>query len=340
MSSEQYPGQPPSSGRGSRRQVVKGVLFSALALAGVNSFLAACVQTRLGEDVQAGRGDRPAALPKPEKDPTMPSRRNQGRPPSGKGRVRIEGIGTLSFDASQVATLRPDIFQPGHFSMFDALVQLHKQGDIALDYHFDERMDTHLIDAINGQRDWWYEAYYSGGWAESNAFRMDMYPYKNGTLLHLHTENKRRLDRIHSECHEEVARLEANAGQVIIPEVTIRSPKGNWSFSDVSVIPHDTRSDLLQPDVVTALDALLSLQAQGQLSRVRLQWYESIGTATPVDSYWVEQIDDAVAAGGCGFVYETGSKAFPGFRGSHIHLPSDARVIVSPEYALWFWICL
>jgi len=55
--------------------------------------------------------------------------------------------------------------------MFDALVQLHKQGDIALDYHFDERMDTHLIDAINRQRDWWYVAYYSGGWGESNAFR-------------------------------------------------------------------------------------------------------------------------------------------------------------------------
>jgi len=104
-----------------------------------------------------------------------------------------------------------------------------------------------------------------------------MYPYKNGTHLQLHTENQRRLDKIHSEFQEEVARLKANAGQVIIPEATIRSPKGNWSFSDVLVIPHDTRSDLLQPDVVTALDALLSLQDQGQLSNVRLQWYESIG---------------------------------------------------------------
>ena len=25
---------------------------------------------------------------------------------------------------------------------------------------------------------------------------------------------------------------------------------------------------------------------------------------------------------------------------SHIHIPSDIRGTVSPEYALWFWICL
>ena len=205
MSSEKHPGQSPMSGRSSRRQVVKGIIVSALALAGVNNFLAACVQTRTREDVQPGRGDEPAALPRAEKDPTMPARRNQGRQPRGQGKVGIEGIGTLSFDASQVSTLRPDIFQTGHFSMFDALVQLHKQRDIALDYHFDERMDTHLIDAINGQRDWWYEAHYSGGWAESNAFRMDMYPYKNGSHIQLHLESRRRVDEIHREFQEEVA---------------------------------------------------------------------------------------------------------------------------------------
>ena len=40
------------------------------------------------------------------------------------------------------------------------------------------------------------------------------------------------------------------------------------------------------------------------------------------------------------FVYEAGPLAFSGFSGTHIHIPCDARAIVSPEYAFWFWICL
>ena len=46
----------------------------------------------------------------------------QGRKPARVGKAQIEGIGEFSFDARQVKTLRADIFQPGHFSIFDALV--------------------------------------------------------------------------------------------------------------------------------------------------------------------------------------------------------------------------
>ena len=65
-----------------------------------------------------------------------------------------------------------------------------------------------------------------------------------------------------------------------------------------------------------------------------------IGEANPVDAYFVEQINGVAAYERCGFVYETGSRQFAGFSGSHIHIPSDVRVIVSPEYAKWFWICI
>jgi len=41
--------------------------------------------------------------------------------PMGTGTVRIKDVGEFDFDASQVETLRPDIFQPGHFSLFDIL---------------------------------------------------------------------------------------------------------------------------------------------------------------------------------------------------------------------------
>ncbi len=257
--------------------------------------------------------------------------------PSGPGTVQIRGIGEFTFDVDEVETLRPDIFQPGHFSLFDALVRVAEQGNITLEYHFSEQMDTHVIDAINGEGGWWHSAYYSGGWAEPNVFRMDMYPYKNGTLFWLHKERDQRLTAIYDSFAQEVTRLENNGGRIIIPEVTIRSPSGNTLFRDVLVTPHDVRMDVLQPGVVTGLDAILSLAEQGELSNLKLTWYERIGRADPVDSYWLEEIDAAEAAGGCGFVYETGAR---GIGGNHIHIPSDVRVTVSPEYALWFWICL
>jgi hypothetical protein len=109
---------------------------------------------------------------------------------------------------------------------------------------------------------------------------------------------------------------------------------------NVIVTPHDVRTDVLQPGVVAALDALLSLAEEGRLSNLVLTWYERIAAADPADSYWVERMDEAQAAGGCGFVYETGPRIFSGFSGSHIHIPSDVQATVSPEYALWFWICL
>jgi hypothetical protein len=169
---------------------------------------------------------------------------------------------------------------------------------------------------------------------------MDMFPYKNQTHIRLYKEHADNLERIHRTFEEEVARLERNGGQVIIPEVTIRSPRANYTLRDVVVTPHNVRSDALQPGVVTALDALLSLGEQGELPVLKLTWYDRIGSADPVHHYFVEQIGESEAYGGCGFVYETGPQEFGGFRGTHIHIPSDLRVTVSPEYALWFWICL
>ena len=270
-----------------------------------------------------------------------PPVQQSGRKPTGVGKVRIEDLGEFSFNAGQVKTLRPDIFQPGYFSVFDALVHLSEKGDIRMDYHFDGNMDTHIIDEINGEPFWWYQVKYSGGWFESNVHRMDMYPYKNGTEIRLNKQSEEYLARICRTFGDEVLRRVGNGGELMLPEVAIRSPGGNiMTFTDVRVTAHDVRSDMLQPGTITALDILLSLGEQGKLSNIKLTWYESIGTADPVDSYWVEQIDEAIAYDSCGFVYETGPREFSGFAGSHIHIPLDVRVIVSPEYALWFWICL
>jgi len=285
---------------------------------------------------------KPASYLLPTQDGKWsPPIQQEARKPTGGGEVHIEGIGEFSFDAGHVKSLRPDIFQPGHFSVFDAIVHLSEKRDIQVDYHFDGNMDTYIIDAINGGPHWWYRAKYPGGWYETNVFRMDMYPYKDGTEIRLKRQSEEYIARICRTFGDEVLRRMQNGGEVILPEVVIQGPGGNvMTFTDVKVTAHNVRSDVLQPGIITALDILLSLGEQGKLSNTKLTWYESIGRADPVDSYWVEQIDEDIAYGGCGFVYETGPKEFSGFAGSHIHIPSDVRVIVSPEYALWFWICL
>ncbi|MFW6103416.1 MAG: hypothetical protein ACOC7M_03845 [Chloroflexota bacterium] len=136
-------------------------------------------------------------------------------------------------------------------------------------------------------------------------------------------------------------RLQAKEGRVVLPLVTVRDPTaGIREFEDVVVTPHNVRSDVLQEGVVTALDIVLSLGEQGELAEKGLSWYPIIARADPVGHYFIERIDEAEAYGGCGYVYEVGPPEFAGFSGSHIHIPTDTRVIVSPEYAMWFWLCL
>jgi len=329
----------------SRRQFVKRALCSVLALSSVGAFMSACASVAPEEGPQASAGaatgvPTPSHAPPAEDGGWAPPAPHTGDLPAGTGSVEIRNVGTFSFDAGQVQTLRPDIFRPGHYSLFDVLAHLDQRGELALETHFDEEMDTHVIDAINGEGGWWYQAHYSRGWYEQNAFRMDMYPYKNGTQFRVYPEREERVESIYRTFQEEMARLAEHDGQVIIPEFEIEAPGASHRFRRVAVTAHDVRSDVLQPGVVTALDALISLAEAGSLSNLMLTWYERIAGADPVDSFWVERMDEAQASGGCGFVYETGPRRFSGFSGSHIHIPSDARVTVSPEYALWFWICL
>jgi len=262
----------------------------------------------------------------------------------GEVTISVEGAGRHTLDLDEVGTLRTDVFRDGQSSVFDVLVALADRGTVDLTYRYDEGTETYVIDALNESSDWWYEAFYDGGWPESNVTRMDLYPVKDGTTIRFAKVRPAYLESIRETFLEEVARRIVADGAVIVPEVTIRAPGWRVQFEDVVVTAHDLRSDVLQPGTITALDILLSLGEQALLERVGLTWYESIGSADPVGDFFVEQIDvaegSAVASGTCGFVYEVGPHEFEGFRGSHIHIPTDVRVLVSPEYAEWFWICL
>lgn len=243
------------------------------------------------------------------------------------------------FNPEEVKTLRPDIFREGYFSVFDALVHVAELGDIDLEYHFDESKNTHVIDSLQGSSYWWYEIYYDGGWPESNYYRMDHYPWKDDADLTFFETNEKRVRDAHDFFEREVERLEKNGGKVVLPTVYIRGIYDSWQFENVTVTPHNLRADVFQPDVVTAIDVILSLGDQGKLNYT-LQWYESIGDARVVKSYWVESINDNKSEGRCGFVHEEGRLLGLDFGGNHIHLPADVKVLNSPDYAWWFYICI
>jgi hypothetical protein len=200
-------------------------------------------------------------------------------------------------------------------------------------------MNTHIIDLINGETNWWYETYYSGGWPENNVFRLDHYPWKPKTSLKFFRVPSSRLEMIYSTWKEEIERLEKNTGKIIIPEVIILGNSFINTFKDVEVTAHNLRNDIFQDNVITAIDVILSLGDQEEIT-YELQWYDSIGSASVVRSYWVDAIGSDRSYGTCGFVYEAGSLDYMGFRGNHIHLPSDTRVLNSPEYVEYFWICI
>ncbi len=262
------------------------------------------------------------------------------RTPSEQGTITIEDLGEFTFNPLEIETLRPDIFRPGHFSVFDVVAHLAERGWFTMSYHYNASLNTHVIDELDDRMNWWYRAYYAGGWPEINAFRMDMFPYKDDMTIVLSTQSEQYMGRLYNSFGEEVQRKSINVGRVVIPEVRV----GTTVHNNVPVSAHNVRQDVLQPGTITALDVLLSLADQGRIDRMKLTWYSSIEDADPVDSFWVEQIDDGGVYSGeasperGGWVYETGSREFAGFQGSHIHIPADVRVIVSPEYMTWYWL--
>ncbi len=255
------------------------------------------------------------------------------------GELDIENVGTFTFNPENVETVRDDIFKDDYFSIFDVLVNLEQKNQIEMDYHFDQEMNTYVIDSLDGQENWWYDAYYDGGWRERSVFRMDLYPYKDEMTLKFVRASEEYLESVYETYRDEISRLSENEEKIIVPEVIIDGKNETLTFENVEIIAHNLRDEMFQPGVVTAIDTVLSLADAGYIS-YDLQWYESLGTAGVVKSYWVERINDDVSEGRCGFVYEAGDEAFHFFRGNHNHIPSDVRVITSPQYVKYFWICI
>ncbi len=260
--------------------------------------------------------------------------------PFMEGNIRIAMIGEYTFDPFDISSIRDDLFKEGFFSVFDILLYLDNLNEIEMEYYFDNELNTYVIDTIDGIEGWWYVAYYDGGWPERNVYRMDHYPYKDKMSISIIEATADELDSYYDVFRQEIARKNSAKGNIIIPEVILRGPSiGDLIFEKVHIRAHGLRNDMLQDGTITAIDAILTLGEDGFID-YELFWYESIGTAEIVKNYWVNGINDDKSAGRCGFVYEEGSMAFYRFRGNHIHIPSDIRILNSPEYLEYFWICI
>lgn len=59
----------------------------------------------------------------------------------------IGNVGDFEFDPGNIKTVRDDIFNEGYFSIFDILVYLDDEGKIDMKYHFDQDMNTYIINS-------------------------------------------------------------------------------------------------------------------------------------------------------------------------------------------------
>jgi len=257
------------------------------------------------------------------------------------GRISIEGrLEERPLDPTGVRTLRPDVFRPGRFSVFDALVHTCAADGIPIEYHFDEDLRTHVIDSLDGERHWWYAAVYHGGHRpEEPAHRMDTHPYKDWMTIAVYRVAQERVRELLQAWSDEVRRLEANGGRAVVPQVTLRTPEQDLRFADVEVCPHDLRADLFQPGILTAADIMLSLADRGRLS-ADLEWCEMIGPALQ-QGYYFTRFNQERAGWRTGFTYQVGERRFEGrqprFSNNWLHMSADIRAIVCPEYMRWEW---
>ena len=261
--------------------------------------------------------------------------------PDRPGVISIEGrVKERPINPMGVRTLRPDVFRPGQFGVFDALVHTCETAGIPLQYHFDEALHTHVIDSLDGERHWWYAARYHGGpRLEEPAHRMDTHAYKDWMAISLYHVPEARLRELTAAHGGEVRRLANNGGAVIVPEVTLRTPEQDLRFTNVEVTVHGLRRDILWDGVLTAADIVLSLADQGGLS-AELEWGEMVGQVLQ-QGYTFTHLNDELLEDRTGFTYEVGERRFKGrqprFGNNLIHMTADVRVILSPEYMHWAW---
>jgi hypothetical protein len=276
------------------------------------------------------------------------------------GSYVILGADTTRFDPRQysITTLRPDVFAPGYFSMFDVILAVARKKNIALEYIWDDSCRTHFITKVNNNPgNYWFHFSYdasngssagSGSRGELNnhrANRWDEVLWRPGVWIRLDADEN--VAELRSYYIREIMR-EHGGGHVIptvqfsiAPDTVNGNPPGsgrtrvNIQFTNVQVTAHNLRSvgtqspysKPFQPGVTTSLDIPLSLRDQGKLDVVTSVFYDFFAN-NYVDSYYLVElgfpgVGKVHSSGRQGIVYTTDNGEFR--NGTIIKLPNQAN---------------
>jgi hypothetical protein len=293
--------------------------------------------------------------------------------PPQESQVEIgDQIFTFDPDIMTVSTVRPDVFAPGYYSMFDVILTVAYWNGYSVDYYYDSTCATHFITKINGvSGNYWYHFSYDAG--QGNAYeiqlrranRWDEALWRAGAWIKV-VEGED-LAGIRQEYVEEMTREKASGHLIpnvrfsINPSTFQGNPPGSGrvtvsrEFSNVLVAPHNLRalgypsphSKPFQPGVVTSLDIPLSLADQGLLDTAMAVFYTQFA-GNHIDSYYLvglgfPGVGMAHASGRQGFVYVTENGTYnqlPNGADPKLHMTSDINVLHAPDFSYWRWIQL
>ena len=82
-----------------------------------------------------------------------------------------------------------------------------------MEYHFDDSINTYIIDSIDDMKNWWHISHYDGGWPERNVFRLNHYPYKDKMYISISEVEGSLFEDIYKVYREETTRKENNGGK-------------------------------------------------------------------------------------------------------------------------------
>ncbi|USD36363.1 hypothetical protein [Ferrimonas sp. SCSIO 43195] len=240
---------------------------------------------------------------------------------------QVEQVLMTNPDGLGAGTARPDIFVEGHFSAFDLLRYLVATRD---DLRFDsitaekdtntktiefslswDRNDDGVFDEKDGEsnfnsHDWHFRFYANGGnftrargdsqgfspAGETNYYRMDEFWVQPGHHFTYQPYSEYMTNRRQWLMKEDVLRREANGGKIIIPEILVlpKNHEDGFSVYDVEVKPFNMRPDIFQPDVITAMDMILS--ASDKIGGVKFTYWPNLSTDADVGHYALTKIGE------------------------------------------------
>ena len=276
------------------------------------------------------------------------------------GSYVIIGSDTARFDPSQysITTLRPDIFAPGFYSMFDVILGVAATRNIPVEYAWDDSCKTFFISKINNKAgSYWFHFSYDasngsasagGSRTELNnhrANRWDEVLWRPGVWIKVDADEN--VAELRSYYIREIQRERATGHTIpvvnfnIAPDTVYGNPPGsdrsriNVTYTNVQLTAHSLRSvgyhspysKPFQRGVVTSLDIPLSLKDQGKLDMVTSVFYNYFA-GNYIDSYYLVElsfpsIGKVHSSGRQGIVYTTDNGDFR--NGSIIKLPNQAN---------------